>query len=203
MTFVPMTFVPMPPAEPKTIAVLDACVLYPPSLRDLLMRAAAAGVYAPPWTEEIHAEWIRNVLADNPDVTLPQLDRTRRLMNHVSPDCLVSGHETLISTFILPDANDRHVLAAAIAAGAAVIVTFNLSDFPAPVLRAYGIRPAHPDNFLSALCDDDSEPFLRAVRAYRASLHNPPKNPSEYIQTLRANGLKELARRLEDSLDWI
>jgi len=49
----------MTAAEPKTIAVLDACVLYPPSLRDLLMRAAVAGAYAPRWTEQIHGEWTR------------------------------------------------------------------------------------------------------------------------------------------------
>lgn len=193
----------MTPAEPENIAVLDACVLYPPSLRDLLMRTAASGVYAPRWTEEIHAEWIRNVLDDNPAVTPAQLDRTRRLMNQAIPNSLVSGYEAHISTLNLPDANDRHVAAAAIEAGAAVIVTFNLTDFPTPVLSAYGLRPAHPDNFLSALFDDDSEPFLQAVRAHRASLHSPAKNPNEYIQTLRANGLKELARRLEDSLDRI
>ena len=193
----------MTPAEPKTIAVLDACVLYPPSLRDLLMRTAAAGVHAPRWTEKIHAEWIRNVLADNPNVTPAQLDRTRLLMNQAIPSSLVSGYEPHISALSLPDANDRHVVAAAIEAGAAVVVTFNLSDFPAPILRAYGIRPAHPDNFLAALFDDASEPFLQAVQAHRASLHRPPKNPSEYIQTLTANGLKELARRLEDSFDRI
>ena len=59
----------MTEADPKIIAVLDACVLYPPSLRDLLMRVAVAGAYEPRWTEEIHTEWTRNVLADRPDVT--------------------------------------------------------------------------------------------------------------------------------------
>ena len=193
----------MTPAEPKTIAVLDACVLYPPSLRDLLMWLAAVGAYAPRMTEDIHAEWIRNVLADKQEVTPAQLERTCRLMNQVSPHCLVSGYEALIPTLTLPDANDRHVLAAAIAAGAAVIVTFNLSDFPAATLEADGIEPLHPDVFLCALFDDEPGLFLQAVRTHRASLHNPPKNPSEYRQTLRANGLKELARRLEDSLDRI
>ena len=198
-----MTFVSMTPAEPKTIAVLDACVLYPPSLRDLLMWLATVEAYAPRLTEDIHAEWIRSVLADKQEVTPAQLDRTRRLMNQVSPHCLVSGYEALIPTLSLPDANDRHVLAAAITAGAAVIVTFNLPDFPIPALEAYGIEPLHPDVFLSALFDDDPELFLQAVRTHRASLHSPPKNPTEYLQTLKANGLKKLAQRLEDSLDRI
>jgi len=94
-----------------TVAVLDACILYPPSLRDLLMWLAATRVYAPRWTEEIHAEWIRNVLADNPEVTPAQLDRTRRLMNQMISDSVVSGYEAQIPALSLPDANDRHVLA--------------------------------------------------------------------------------------------
>ncbi len=193
----------MTPAESKTVALLDACVLYPPSLRDLLMRVAAMGIYEPRWTEEIHDEWIRNVLADNPDVTPAQLDRTRRLMNQTITNGSVSGYEALIPTLSLPDANDRHVLAAAIKASASVIVTFNLSDFPAAVLQAHGLRPAHPDLFLSALFDDEPALFLRAVQSHRASLHHPPKDAAGYVQTLRTNGLKELALRLEANLSSI
>ena len=49
----------------QAAAVLDACVLYPPSLRDLLMWLATTGVYKPRLTEQIHAEWIHSVLADS------------------------------------------------------------------------------------------------------------------------------------------
>lgn len=193
----------MTAAEPKTIAVLDACVLYPPSLRDLLMRAAVAGAYAPRWTEQIHDEWTRNVLADSPNVTPAGLDRTRRLMNQAVPEGLVLGFEALVPALRLPDANDRHVLAGAIKANAAVIVTFNLSDFPVTALAAYGIEPLHPDVFLSALFDDDPALFLRAVQSHRSSLKSPPKTAADYIQTLRATGLKGLALRVEDHLDTI
>ena len=132
------------------IAVLDACVLYPPSLRDLLMWMATVRIYAPRLTEEIHAEWIRNVLANNLELTLDQLDRTRRLVNQVIPGCVVSGYEKHISTMRLPDPNDRHVLAAAIEAHAEMIVTFNLPDFPDTMLRKYGVRAIHPDNSFAA-----------------------------------------------------
>lgn len=186
---------------PKTAAVLDACILYPPSLRDLLMWLAATRVYAPRWTEEIHAEWIRNVLANNPEVTPAQLDRTRRLMNQVTPHCLVSGYEARIPALRLPDANDRHVLAAAIETQAPLIVTFNLSDFPQAVLRTYGVQAVHPDDFLSGLFDENPDLFLRAVQRHRASLHHPPKDAAGYIQTLRTNGIKELALRLEANLN--
>ena len=187
----------------KTVAVLDACILYPPSLRDLLMWLAATRVYAPRWTDEIHAEWIRNVLANHPDVTPAQLERTRRLMNQVAPNCLVSGYEARIPALSLPDANDRHVLAAAIQAHAPLIVTFNLSDFPQAVLRTYGVRAVHPDRFLSGLFDDNSALFLQAAQTHRASLHHPPKDAAGYVQTLRTNRLKELAIRLEANVSRI
>lgn len=190
----------MTAAESKTIALLDACVLYPPSLRDLLMRVAVAGVYEPRWTDEIHDEWTRNVLSNSPGVTPAQLERTRRLMDQTIPDGLVSDYEALVRNLSLPDANDRHVLAAAIKASAAVIVTFNLSDFPATVLQTHGVRPAHPDLFLCTLFDDEPALFLQAVQTHRASLHNPPKDTAGYVQTLRINGLKELALRLEADL---
>jgi hypothetical protein len=53
------------------------------------------------------------------------------LLDLAIPDGLVNGHETLITGLRLPDANDRHVLAAAIRCNASVIVTFNEKDFPA------------------------------------------------------------------------
>jgi hypothetical protein len=185
------------------VAVLDACVLYPPSLRDLLMHLAVAGAYAPRWTEEIHAEWIRNVLADSAGVTPAQLDRTRRLMDQAIPHCVVSDYAAHISALSLPDANDRHVLAAAIEAQAPLIITFNLSDFPNTVLRRYGVRAVHPDRFISGLFDEDSDLFLQAVQTHRASLRYPPKDAAGYVQTLRVNGLKELALRLEADLNLL
>lgn len=186
---------------PKIVALLDACVLYPPSLRDLLMRLAAARIYAPRWTEEIHAEWIRNVLANNSDVTPAQLDRTRRLMDKVTPECLVSGYEARIPALSLPDANDRHVLAAAIEAGAPIIVTYNLSDFPNAVLRTYDVQAIHPDDFLVGLFDQDPALFLNAVQMHRASLRHPPKDAAGYLQTLKTNRLNKLALRLEENLN--
>src|SRR5580700_413996 len=110
-------------------AILDACVLYPAPLRDFFMRLAVK-LYQPKWTDTIHEEWIESILANRPDLTRAQLTRTRELMNQHGGACIVSGYESLISNLELPDPNDRHVLAAAIAAPARIIVTFNLSDFP-------------------------------------------------------------------------
>ncbi len=165
----------------KTVAVLDACVLYPPSLRDMLLWLAVAGTYAPRWTEKIHSEWVRNVLANTPAVPPARLERTRRLMNQSVPGCVVSNYERHILLLSLPDADDRHVLAAAIEANASLIVTFNLKDFPDTVLGTYGVQAVHPDRFLVGLYDEEQEPFLQGLAQHRASLRNPPKTTQEYI----------------------
>jgi hypothetical protein len=69
----------------------DACVLYPAPLRDLLMHLAITDLYRAKWTDAIHDEWIRNVLANRPDLKPEQLQRTRELMNAHVRDCLVTG----------------------------------------------------------------------------------------------------------------
>lgn len=185
------------------VAVLDACVLYPPALRDLFMWLAASNVYQPRWTNEIHNEWMRNVLVNHPDLKPEQLERTRRLMDQVSEESLVTDYEKYIPDLSLPDPDDRHVLAAAIEARADVIVTFNLSDFPASVLKTYHVRAIHPDKYLLALIEDAPALFIMGIRDHRASLKRPPKEVDEYIETLKVNGLHALTARLSEHREEI
>src|SRR5437016_6183223 len=100
--------------ELPVTAIYDANILYPAPLRDLFIRLAQAGLVQAKWTEQIHDEWFRNVVADNPRVSPERLERTRRLMNEAIRDCLVEGYEALIPGLTLPDPDDRHVLAAAL-----------------------------------------------------------------------------------------
>jgi len=117
-------------------ALLDASVLYSAPLRDLLMHLAVGGLYAARWTDRIHDEWTRSLLQNRPDRTRARLQRTRDLMNSALLDSLISGYEELIPRLRLPDPNDRHVLAAAIHAGADLILTMNLRHFPVRTLAA-------------------------------------------------------------------
>lgn len=181
----------MPPS-----AVYDSCVLYPAPLRDLLMWLAVSDAVRPYWTTEIHEEWIGSVLADRPDLTRVQLERTRALMDKHVHDALIDGYQSLIAGLILPDANDRHVLAAAIHARAGVIVTFNLKDFPAEALAPYGILAQHPDDFVSRLVDDAPDLVCAAAKGQRKTLKNPPKSVAEYLDALARMGLPETAAKL-------
>ena len=99
-------------------AFLDASVLYPVSLRNLLMRLTLGGLYQARWSAHVHEEWIRAVLRDHPNIPAARLHELRDAMDEQAEDSLVSGYEKLISSLTLPDPDDRHVLAAAIIARA-------------------------------------------------------------------------------------
>jgi predicted nucleic acid-binding protein len=179
------------------VAVFDACVLYPASVRDLLLRLALTDLFRARWTDQIHDEWIGGVLKQRPDLTKAQLDRTRELMNKAVPDCLVTSYESLIDDLSLPDPGDRHVLAAAIRCQAGVIVTYNLRHFPEQTLATYGIEVQHPDEFVSHLFDLDPGAVCAAVRDQRESLKNPPLSVDELINELLARELAETVALLK------
>lgn len=125
----------------------DACALYGNEVRDLLMRAISGMVRAH-WSDKILDEAFGSLKADRPDLSPERLAITRQRMNDAIPGALVTGYEGLIESLTLPDPGDRHVLAAAIAAGAMVIVTNNLKDFPAKTLEPFGIEAKTPDDFV-------------------------------------------------------
>ncbi|HKI31648.1 MAG TPA: PIN domain-containing protein [Gemmataceae bacterium] len=177
-------------------ALCDACVLYPAPLRDLLMFLAVRGLFRARWSDTIHEEWMRSVLGNRPDLKREQLERTHVLMNTHARDSLVTGFEGLIDSLSLPDPDDQHVLAAAIQAGAEVIVTFNLADFPPGALASHGIEAIHPDLFLSRLIEAAPDEFCAAAKLQRANLKNPPKSVAEFLGTLEACRLPRTVAQL-------
>lgn len=180
-------------------AVFDACVLYPANLRDLLMRLACTGAFRARWSDQIHDEWIRGLLGRRSGLTRAQLDRTAALMNDAVDDCLVTDFESLIDGIRgLPDANDRHVVAAAIRCGASVIVTFNLKDFPAEALDTWGLEAQHPDEFIENLFDLHQAQVLGAVQRMRGALKNPPLTVEELFGVFLKAELAQTVKCLED-----
>jgi hypothetical protein len=73
------------------VDVLDANVLYPAVLRDLLMQFAVAGVFRARWTRQIEDEWTRKLLADRPDISAAQIAVTQVLMARAIPDARLHG----------------------------------------------------------------------------------------------------------------
>jgi len=179
----------------------DANVLYPSLLRDLLIRLAVAGLADLRWSDGVQAEWMRNLLEHQPGLSPEAIARTRQLMERAVPEAQVSGYGHLIPALTLPDPDDRHVLAAAIAGGATHLLTFNLRDFPAAALRPHGLTVLHPDAWLLELLNQWPQEVLEAVERLSAALRAPPLTPVEVAQGLLGAGLpvsgSQLARLWE------
>ena len=181
---------------PVEVAFLDASVLYPAPLRDLLLELAISGFYRAKWSARVHDEWTRALLRSRPDLTAARLERTRRLMDAHVHDVLVTGFEDLVPTLELPDPGDRHVLAAAIRAEADIIVTANLKDFPASSLAPHGLEAEHPDAFLARLCGRWPARFVEAFHRVRSRLRHPPLSADEHLRALRRSGLRATVAEL-------
>lgn len=175
-------------------ALLDACVLYPLSTRDLLLRGAERYLYSIRWSEDIIEEVRRNLVEDQ-RCTTEQAAHLVGQMTSAFPDATVTGHDSLIEA-MTNDAADRHVLAAAIAAGADVIVTDNVGHFPTDACDQYGIEVQTADEFLSYSFDLAptvmGDIFLEQVR----DLERPALDAAAALAAL-GRRLPWLAARLE------
>jgi predicted nucleic acid-binding protein len=191
-----------------TTALLDTCVLVPSRARDVLLEIASAGAYRPLWSTEILAELDRTLRvllakrgasAEEVDAYLTRLFRQMRI---TFPDALVTEWEELIPTIYLPDPDDRHVVAAARAGRADVIVTDNLADFPPSALPA-SIARQSLDDFLLDLLDIHPGQVVTAVCAIagRTGKSGPRMTASEIAAYLSAHGTPLFGGRLLAALD--
>ena len=158
--------------------LLDACVLLPYQLADLLLRLAEAEMYEPLWSDDILTEVERNLVASF-DVPTEKAARRIRHMRAAFPNASVDGYRHLVEA-MTNDPKDRHVAAAAVRGNAALIVTANLSDFPATALEPYDIEAVHPDDFLQDQLDLEPAITLGCLKEHRADYTRPQFTFTEY-----------------------
>ena len=175
--------------------VLDANVLYPNLLRDILLSLAAAGLYHARWTARINDEWTKNLAANRPEIA-PKIGLLLEQVNQAVPDCLIENYDFLIDKLVLPDPDDRHVLAAAIVGHADAIVTSNLKDFPTSALAQHGVEAQHPDDFVMNQLELRPFDALEVFKQVRAKRHNPACTAAELIDMVEKNGLPQTAQHL-------
>jgi predicted nucleic acid-binding protein len=185
--------------SPKFGVVLDACVLYPAPIRDLLLSLAAEGLFKPKWSEKIQEEWVRNLLANRKDLKSNQLRQTINAMNRAFPDANIENYEDLITGLSLPDKDDRHVLACAIKSGVDSIMTFNLKDFPKSEVRKYDIEVQSPDEMVSILIGLSPKISCYAFSKMVERLKKPPKTKMEVGDMLEKCGLPISAAKLKNN----
>lgn len=176
--------------------LLDANVLYSAPLRDFFLNLADVGMYIPKWTDEIHNEWIRNLLKNRPDIKEQSLRRAQEYMNSAFPDSNISDYEIFLNSLNLPDENDKHVLAAAIKGRVDFIATFNTKDFPQEYISSFGLEVLNPDQFTSDLFFSNPHKVSKALDNQVKNLSNPPKSRAEVLNNLYRCELKNTVENL-------
>lgn len=178
------------------VAIYDANVLYPSALRDFLIRVAIEDLVHARWSDRILDEVFRNITLNRPDLDQQRLQRTRQRMCAAVLDCLVSGFDELEPALTLPDPDDRHVVAAAIRAGAGIIVTFNLRDFPDSEIARHGVIAMHPDLFALELLARNPAVVLDVVASQAADLKHPRHTALDIVGALERCGLTRFGATL-------
>jgi predicted nucleic acid-binding protein len=182
------------------VAIFDACILYPFHLRNIVVQAAVDRLVEARWTDTIHDEWIRNLMASAVAIPIERLHATRRLMNEALPMAMVNEYKEHIPKIILPDPNDRHVVAAAIAAKASLILTWNLRHFPESELEKFSLRKMTPDAFLSTLFDKIPALVISSLANARRNLSKTRVSALDFVGILKGQRLVRLAKRVEKSV---
>lgn len=170
--------------------VLDTCVLYPAHLRDTLLRLAERGLYRALWSDDIIDELRRNLVEASIDAG--SVDRLTREMARAFPDAAVTSYRSLIDGLTC-DPKDRHVLAAAVRAGAGAIVTHNNDDFPPDSVEPYEIEVIHPDTFLLDLLDLAPGAVIDELRVQARANRREPKTLPTLLDALAKAGVAGFA----------
>ncbi len=175
-------------------AFLDACVLYPTVMREVLLGIAGAGAYRPLWSPRVLEEWARAArkVAGGEAVVRGEI----ALLRAAWPGAEVRPGEATMARMWLRDADDVHVLAAASDAGADVLVTSNLRDFPRGDAAAEGLRVLSPDAFSMERWLADGDAVAGAVERVRATAEAISGGPQPVRALLKRVGMPRLGKAL-------
>ncbi len=177
-------------------AVLDACVLFPPILREILVGCAAAGLYQPLLSERILREWTLATAKLGPEAQA-QAETEAALLRAAFPRAMIAEHSHIETRLTLPDPDDEHVLATAIAGHGDAIITFNAKDFPGHILAAEGITRRDPDGFLWELWSNHPSDVARIVGDVHDTACRIAGDEVPFKSMLKRAKLGRLARALQ------
>jgi predicted nucleic acid-binding protein len=184
-------------------AVLDACVLHPFWLRGALLEIAEARLFRPLWSKLILDEWQASLARRYPHQTTEQHDKRRKWITDSFEDAMVEIPQELLDfdQKLLPDPKDNHVLWAAVCGHADAIVTSNVKDFPADIMREFELEVRHPDDFLLDIMTLDGQRAVSALQQHRGTMKKPELTAEQYVERAAACQLFQTHLKLLDFLD--
>ena len=169
--------------------------MYPTVMREVILGVARSGLFQPLWSARILEEWARAARKIGPTGEA-QARAEIALLAVDWPRAIVLPAPGLEARLWLPDPDDVHVLAAAIAGNADVILTLNASDFPQNILREEGVNRRDPDGFLWQLWSDHPEAVVQAVARVHAKANRLAPEPWDLRKLLKKARLPRLAKAL-------
>ena len=192
-------------------ALLDASVLAPQMKCDLILSLADAELFRARWSERILEETERAVTSMLSERGIADAaERAERKRHAISgwpgfADCLVENFEVLEAGLpAIPDADDRHVVAAALKTKASVIVTDNLRDFPAEVMEQLELEAKSADDFIADTIDLSPRISVQALAEMRARYEKTrPFSAEEFVNRLERNGLTQTAAFAVHYVDFL
>lgn len=176
--------------------VIDACVLYPTVLREIVLGVARAGLIDPIWSDRLLEEWARTAARHGGAVDEALARGDIAALALAFPKAKIPADPGVEARLWLPDSGDLHVLATAITGQAEAIITLNLRDFPARELAGQGVRAIHPDAALHELWLAHPEPVGAVVGRVHATAEQLSGTRLDKRALLKRARLPRLAKAL-------
>lgn len=184
------------------VVIADANVFYSNVQRNVLMTLAVERLFDLRWTSEIEDEWVRNLVANRPDLDPARVRRTAGLMRTALPQSDIKDHFVRIVRLQKTDKKDRHVAAAAIACRPSTVITWNIKDFDPEELGGFDVTVANPDAFLCRVFDNKPEvAFAAALKSFDfRNRANPQRNWADYVDAIGNSGEPNCLRAFAEKL---
>lgn len=159
------------------VVFFDASVLFKAAVTRFLLGAERVGEFRVAWSPAVVEEARRNLVAADRPGALAAFEQN--LAWPREPLSVVS-RARVESQLRRTDPKDRHVLAAAAAAGAGALLTANAKDFDIAEAAALGTRIVTPDEFAVELAARNPVALIRYVERV------PPERFNRYRRLLAA-----------------
>ena len=180
--------------------LIDTCVLFPTVMRTILLEAVKLNHDSAFWSEKILSEWAASAKKVGEFGQL-QADSEISILRTNWPNSVISFSFELEESLYLPDLNDRHVLAAAIAGKCDAIITLNKKDFPRQILDQYGLIRLDPDHVILEYLKDDAYIIIEIVQDLLREASKKFDEEWTIRQLLRKARLPRTAKALSNHID--